>query len=80
MALFFVFLFFFKNANFLKVNLPTDACPGKNCKHILILPLLNYSECKDLLHMLNIYNIPATEHKAVDPRTAEELPVLTTTE
>ena len=58
--------FFLKNPNFIKVNLPTHACLRRDCKLFLILKLLSYSKCKDLLHPLNVYKIPEKEQKVVD--------------
>ena len=68
--------FFFKNWNFIKVNLPTHACFRRNWKLFLILKFWNYRKCKVLLHTLNVYKIPAKEHKVVDHWAADEISVL----
>ena len=60
------FFFFFKNQNFIKVNLPTHACLRRNCKLILIQTLWSYSKCEGLLHTLNVYKILAKKHEVVD--------------
>ena len=69
-------LFFKKNPNFIKVNLPTHACLRRDCKLFLTLKLLSYSKCKDLLHPMNVYKIPEKEQKVVDRWSAYEILVL----
>ena len=68
--------FFKKNPNFIKVNLLTHAYFRGDSKLFLILTLWSYSKWKDLLHTLNVYKIPAKEHKVVDPWAADEISVL----
>ena len=58
------------------MNLPKHACLKRNCKLFLMLTLWSYSKWKDVLHMLNVYKIPAKEHKVVDGWAADEISVL----
>ena len=69
-------LLFFKNPNFLIVNLETRTCLTRIWKLFLIVTLWSYWKCKDLLHTLNVYKIPAKEHKVVDRWAANEISVL----
>ena len=55
--------------------MPTHACLRINCKLVLILTLSTYSKWKDLLYTLNVYKIPAKEHKVVDRWAADEISI-----
>ena len=69
-------LFSKKKTNFLKVNLQIHACLRRNCKLFLIITVWKYSKFKDLLHTLDVDQIPAKEHKGVDRWAADEVSAL----
>ena len=57
----------------MKVNFPTHVCLRRNWQLFLILTLWSYSKCKDTLHTLNVYKIPAEVYKIVHRWTADEV-------
>ena len=59
----------------MKVNLATRIYPTKNLEFFFILKHWSYSKCKDVLQMLNVYQIPVKEDQVVDRWDADEIPV-----
>ena len=49
----------------MKVNLPIHICPTRNWQLFLILTHWTCSKYKDVLHILDVYQIPAKEHQVV---------------
>ena len=66
-------LLFFKTPIFIKVNLSTHIYPTRNWELFLLLTQWSCSKCKDILHILNVYNFPSKEHQLVDSRAADEI-------
>ena len=54
----------------------THACLRRNCKLFLIITVWKYSKFKDLLHTLNVDQIPAKEHNRVDRWATDEVSAL----
>ena len=65
----------FFNSIFMRVNLPTHIYPTRNWQLLLILTHWTYSNCKDILHTLNLFKIIAKEHQVVDRWDADEISV-----
>ena len=59
----------------MKVNLRTHVSHRKTCGLYLILTHWSYSKCKDILHMLSVYKIPAKERELVAPWATDEISV-----
>ena len=68
-------IYFFLNPIFIRVNLPRHICLMGNWKLFLILTHWSYSKWEDILHILNVYEIPAEEHQVVDHWAADEISV-----
>ena len=66
---------FFLKSKFYKSKFARHICLGRNCQLFLILTHWSYSKCKDILHTLNVYKIPAKEHQVVDHWAADEISV-----
>ena len=58
------------------MNLPALICLRQNCRLFLTLTHSSHSKWKDILHTLNVYNIPAKQHQGVDWSAAYEISVL----
>ena len=59
----------------MRVNLTAHICLTRNWQLLLMLTYWSYSKCKDILHMLNVYKIPAKEYAIVDRRDGDEVSV-----
>ena len=57
---------FFENTNFIRVNSPKRVCLKENYQLLLITMHRNYFKYTDLLHTMNVYNIPGKKHQVVD--------------
>ena len=57
---------FFENTNFIRVNSPKRVCLTENYQLLLITMHRNYFKYTDLLHTMNVYNIPGKKYQVVD--------------
>ena len=57
---------FFENTNFIRVNSPKRVRLKENYQLLLITMHRNYFKYTDLLHTMNVYNIPGKKHQVVD--------------
>ena len=48
---------------------------GEISNYFLIITHWSYFKYNDLLHMLNVYKIPATEHQVIDSWATDEISV-----
>ena len=68
-----IFLTCFQYPNFKNINSPKRLCLWKNYCLLLLKTHRSNFKCNDLLHMLNIYKIPAKEHQVVDFWVADQI-------
>ena len=67
------FFIFFQYPNFKNINSLKRLCLCKNYCLLLLKTYRSNFKYNDLLHMLNVYKIPAKEHQVVDFRVADQI-------
>ena len=66
-------IYFFENSNFTKENSPKCVSLSKNYWLLYIKMHGSYFKYNDLLHTLNVYEIPAKEHQVADFWVTDEI-------